>query len=99
MFGWFGGSKVMNEIADEIGIERKIFKTALTEVQVNFAIIRNLKNQIVESGTPESEAIKELSIMCFDNAHDGLLRLEARFPNQPEINRAKSSLLRFYNSK
>jgi hypothetical protein len=40
MLGFFdliGGSKIIGLMADELGIEKRLFKTALTEQGVNFA--------------------------------------------------------------
>ncbi len=39
LFRAFGGSKEMNEITDEIGMDRKFFKTTLAERKVNFALM------------------------------------------------------------
>lgn len=99
MFGLFGGFSCVNEMADEIGIERRIFKTALTEVGVNFAHLKGKKKSFILSGKSEMDAIKELVFLSLESASAGLGRLEAKFPNQPDIDRAKASLSRWIESE
>jgi len=96
VFNLFGGFKVMNEIADEIGIERRIFKTSLTEARVNFAHFKNMKKVLILGELSEQEAIKELAPMCYDASMRGMQILDSKFPQTPDIERAIASLIRYY---
>ena len=97
MFGffdfYFGGGKIVGKIAEEIGIEKKLFKTALTEVHINFAHVK-LSYRIYE-GMGEAEALRSLAPEYLQPAFTGLELLARRFPNQPEIERGFSAIIRY----
>jgi len=94
----FGGFSVANEVADELGVERKLLKTALTDMRVNFAHLKAMKKMLLQANVDEIKAIKVIAIMSYDSVVDGLANLLIRFPDQPEIIRAQNALVRCYDS-
>ena len=97
MFYLFGGGKVVGAIADEIGIRRSIFKTALTEERVNFAHIK-LQLKVLRQSLPDvsdSELIEVVAPHLINPAYRGLKKLEARFPEEPDISTAMAALVSY----
>lgn len=95
----FGGTAVADQIADEVGIERGLLKTALTDVAVNFKNLETEKNLMQSTGFTEVEAIELLALKNATNIFVGLDRLEEKFPNQQEIGTAQRNLNRYIEAK
>lgn len=94
MFGLFGGFKIMNAIADEIGVDRSIYKAALTEVGVNFGGLKPIfKGMQEEFG--EREACARLGVELLHPAMQGLEAMERKFPREGSIRVAREAVLRF----
>lgn len=85
MFGLFGGGKIVNRMADELGIERALYKTALTEEGINFAIYK-IEFQAAADGFPnEGDRIAHLARHSINPAYRGLNKIAAKFPGQPQV--------------
>ena len=74
----------MNRVADEIGVERGLFKTSLTEMKVNFSQYEEYflsKDLHME----EQVRLKRISMLLILYARLGAAKLAMRFGNQPQI--------------
>lgn len=71
----------MEKLADEIGVDRKIYKTALTEVGVNFALYEQSYRAFQG---PKDEAVRNLAAETIEPAAEGALKLLQKFPSEPQ---------------
>ena len=92
MFGIIGGGKIVNLMADEIGIDRSILKTALTEEGINFGLYKPLFRAANEACADEQRAIAHLAHHSINDAYKGFNKLATKFPNQPEISEGLAAL-------
>lgn len=97
MFGLFGGFKTIKEIAVEIGVNHRVFGTALTEKQVNYAFIKAQKSVMVKA-YGEHDTYRYLAISLIPTALDGLTMLQQKFGNQDQILLAKEVLVNYFNN-
>lgn len=85
MFGLTGGGKIVNRMADELGIERALYKSALTEEGINFAIYK-IEYQAAAEAIPNGEdRIAHLARHSINPAYRGLNKIGAKFPGQPQV--------------
>lgn len=82
-------------MADEIGIDRRVYKTALTQVGVNFAMYKMQFKDMVLIGVSEEDAIKLLAKDSLDAALSGLADLGEKYGTQPEIVAAISGIRKY----
>lgn len=92
MFGLFNlffpkGGKLMNEFADEIGVDRKIYKAALTEVGVNWETQETIFNGIEIDSITRNEKVELLAKGTISAAWKGGVAIDRKFPNQPEMHK------------
>src|SRR6056297_1854709 len=85
MFGLFGGGKIVNRMADELGIERALYKAALTEEGINFAIYKNEFHAAADGFPNEGDRIAHLARHSINPAYRGLNKIEAKYPGQPQV--------------
>lgn len=85
MFRLFGGGKIVNRMADELGIERALFKTALTEEGINFAMYKIEFQAAAEAFPKEGDRIAHLARHSINPAYRGLNKIGAKFPGQPQV--------------
>lgn len=97
MFGLFGGFKTIREIAVEIGVNHRVFGTALTERQVNYAFVRAQKNMLIKIHS-EHDTYRFLAISLIPTALEGLAMLQEKFGNQEEIFLAREALIKYFDS-
>lgn len=76
--------KFMDRVSDEIGVDRKVFQTALTEMEVNFATYEQFFSQWTEEKN-EATRLKKLCMLLIPKARLGAARLTLRFGEQPEL--------------
>ena len=95
LFSFFEGPKIAGKISKEIGVDPRIFKTALTEAGVNFAFLKIEYRALVAAQLTEKEAIHELALAHIGSAYNGLKRLEVRFPDETSIKEAQSYMLEY----
>ncbi|WP_108813403.1 hypothetical protein [Loktanella sp. Alg231-35] len=88
----FKSSKFMNRLADEIGVDRQIYKSALTEVGTNFA---NYEAWFRRSSEPEAEILRELATASCEPAAAGAKRLKVKFPKEQSIDRFLEQISRY----
>lgn len=81
--------KFMNRLSQEIGVDKKLFKTALTELGINFS---NLKKEFEQStidgrelGFSEEVIMQRACMGIISYARLGGAQLIAKFGEQPEI--------------
>ncbi|WP_057463948.1 hypothetical protein [Pseudovibrio sp. POLY-S9] len=98
LFKLFGGFSFVKRVADEVGVDRRVFGTALTETGFNYATLRNINESLIEGGYTEQDALQECAQMCLKPALSGLLILEKKFPGQPEIEEAFESVQKYAQS-
>lgn len=88
MFGFFrrlrSNANFINRVADEIGVERGLFKTALTEMKVNFS---HYEEYFVSTDQHMEEQLrlKRISMLLILYARLGAAKLAMRFGNRPQI--------------
>ena len=85
MFGLFGGGKIVNRMADELGIERALYKSALTEEGINFAMYKIEFQAAAETFPNEGDRIAHLARHSINPAYRGLNKIAAKFPGQPQV--------------
>ena len=95
MFFPFGGGKIVDRVADEIGIDRAVFKTALTEDGVNFAHYKIQLKAAEQMFSTEKERFLFLATGSLRPAVRGLTKLAGKFPGQPEIAQAAKAISYF----
>tara|TARA_R110000744_G_scaffold354759_1_gene461185 strand:+ start:943 stop:1278 length:336 start_codon:yes stop_codon:yes gene_type:complete len=78
MFGLFGGFKTIKEIANEIGVEPRIFGTALTEMKVNYAVVKSQKEVLLKRNG-ELITLRFLALSLIPTALEGLMKLQEKF--------------------
>lgn len=88
MFGFLknfrSSMSFMTRISDEIGVDRKVFQTALTEVKVNFSACEQYftsEDQDLEDHT----RMRRLCMMLIPQARIGAAQLRMRFGDQPQL--------------
>lgn len=85
MFGLFGGGNIVNRMAKELGIERALYKSVLTEEGINFAMYK-IEFQAAEDAFPnERDRIAHLARHSINPAYRGLNKIAAKFPGQPQV--------------
>ncbi len=96
-FWWtvFRSSKFMNRLANEIGVDRSIYKTALTEVGVNFALYEGMYQQSADS---KQATLRNLALLSCEPAVAGAAVLQAKFPEQDGIREFVRQILRYAQS-
>ena len=81
--------KFMNRLALEIGVDRRLFKTALTELGINFVALEKefLERAELERGAGFSneQIIQRACMGIISYARLGASKLIVRFGQQPEI--------------
>ncbi|MEY8142409.1 hypothetical protein [Falsihalocynthiibacter sp. CO-5D18] len=95
MFGVWGGFKVVKEMAQEIGIDHKLYGTALTEMKVNYGHFKETRKKAIALGEPPSIVQQDLAIWSIGPALLGLDVLTMRYPEQSSIWEAKVALAKF----
>ena len=80
--GMFRGSKFMNSLADEIGVDRRLYKTALTQAGTNFA---NYEAWYDSPVGKRRETIGTMATSSCNPAKVGAQMLKAKFPNEQSI--------------
>lgn len=95
MFGVWGGFKVVKEMAQEIGIDYKLYSTALTEMNLNYGHFNETRKTAIALGEPPSAVLQDLAIGSIGPALLGLDRLTMRYPEQSSIWQAKLALAKF----
>ncbi|NMP17702.1 hypothetical protein [Thalassotalea sp. Y01] len=97
MFGLFGGFKTIKKIAVEIGVDHRIFGTALTERKVNYGFVKAQKN-ILTKTHGEHDTYRFLAITLIPTAIEGLDILQQKFGYQEKIIIAQEALVKFFDS-
>lgn len=92
MFGLFGGGKIVNRMADELGIERALYKSALTEEGINFAMYKIEFRAAADAFPNEVDRIAHLARHSINPAYRGLNKIAAKFPGQPQVASGVQSL-------
>ena len=81
--------KFMNRLALEIGVDRRLFKTALTELGINFAVLeREFEQRAVherKSGFSDEIIMQRACMGIISYARLGASQLIMRFGEQPEL--------------
>lgn len=90
MFEFFGGGKIVSRMADELGIERSLFKTALTEEGINFAIYKIEFQAATDAFPNEGDRIAHLARHSINPAYRGLLKR-----SKPNFRDSRKLLLAF----
>ncbi len=78
----FSSSKFMNRLADEIGVDRRMYKAALTQAGTNFA---NYEAWYSSPVGQRSETIGTMATSSCDPAKVGAAMLKAKFPNEESV--------------
>lgn len=92
MFGFFGGKEgkqVCNNVADHIGVDKKIFESALLDVGVTHQYFRALK--LVPTEQIAGEILPALG--------QGLMSLNRKFGPQKELSRAYDAVEEYCSRK
>jgi len=84
--------RFMNRLADETGVDRKLYKAALTEVNANFALYMAMYDAAKSDSRLDADPVKFLSRHLAGSALKGGLILLRRFPEQASIDEFLSSL-------
>jgi hypothetical protein len=75
----------VDRLADEIGVDRKVFASALTEAGVNYAMWMKMYEAAAEDEPEEQERLRIFAMMLIPRAEEGLANLTVRFGQQPQI--------------
>lgn len=81
----FWGGRMVSRMADELGVERALFKSALTEEGINFAIYKIVYRAAAEAFPNEDDRIAHLARHSINDAYRGLKRIGAKIPEQPQV--------------
>lgn len=95
VFSMFGGFGLANEMADEIGVERKLYKSALTEVGVNFSRFKHQRAKLIEGGANSTVSLQVLTCMYVQELIDGIQILQNKFPHMSENSEAVSAIRKY----
>ena len=85
MLRWFSGGGIIDKMADEIGINRKLLKRALSADGVSFATYKAQMKFAEQTFGDASDQIRHAIVPSLNPAYRGLLRLELRFGATPSI--------------
>lgn len=75
----------VDRIADEIGADRKVFASSLTEAGVNYAMWMKMFEQAADDQPDERDRLRSFALMLIPRAEQGLLQMASRFGMQPQI--------------
>lgn len=75
----------MDRLAAEIGVDPKIYKTALTEMKLNFAAFNGMFEFAAEDTPSEKERITQFAQISLEGALEGAKRIKQRFPSESSI--------------
>jgi hypothetical protein len=89
---------VVNEIADEIGIDREICQSALTEVQVSYIAIEENKKQLINQKNSTQDTTKILCNLYFNRLFKGVHLIWEKFPSESILVKTKMTLIEFANA-
>lgn len=84
----------MNRISGEIGVDKKIFKTSLTERGVNFAIVEQ-GFLLMDTTISEDVRLKKICMALIPNARLGAAQLRLKFGDQPQIEECVFKMIDF----
>lgn len=82
----------MNRLADETGVDRKLYKAALTEVNANFALYMGMHDAAKSDKELDVDPVKFLARHLAGSAMKGGLILRRRFPDEARIDEFLTSL-------
>lgn len=92
---YFGGFDLVKQMANEVGVDRQVFGTALTEVGVNYAFLKIEMHALIDRGMSESEAVRVISLKNVTSVAMGLDKLQLRYPDEPMISSAQNKLQQY----
>ncbi|MEO1563936.1 MAG: hypothetical protein AAFR98_10915 [Pseudomonadota bacterium] len=75
----------VDRVADEIGADRKVFASALTEAGVNYAMWMKMFEAAAEEQPDERERMRSFALMLIPRAEQGLALMTSRFGKQAQI--------------
>lgn len=79
------GNKFIDRLAAEIGVDDKIYKAALTEMNLNFAAFNGMFKAEAATTPNENERISHFAQMSLEGAFEGAKRMKQKFPNENSI--------------
>ncbi|MEY8096538.1 hypothetical protein AB9F29_03860 [Falsihalocynthiibacter sp. S25ZX9] len=82
-------------MAQEIGIDQKLYGTALTEMKVSFGTFKQTRKTAIAAGERPSKVLQNLAAWSVPPALMGLDQLTLKFPEQSSIWEAKMVLAKF----
>lgn len=82
----------MNRLADETGVDRRLYKAALTEVNANFTLYLGMYDAAKSDSDLDVHPVKFLARHLAGPAMKGGLILRRRFPDETSIDEFLSSL-------
>lgn len=89
MFGFlirfFRSQEFMDRLAMEMGVDSRIYKTALTEVGVNFASFEKSFLITKRNFSSEQDCLIDFARSSISLAKDGAIKLQSRFPGEHSI--------------
>lgn len=89
MFGFlkrfFLGNKFMDRHAAEIGVDPQIYKSALTEMNLNFAAFNAMYEAEATTTSSERERIALFAQMSVEGAFEGAKRMKRKFTSETSI--------------
>lgn len=92
-------NKFVNRLALEIGVDRRLFKTALTELGINFATLESEFKQRMEhereAGFNDETIMQRACMGIISYARLGASQLIVRFGEQSEIETFMFSLIEY----
>lgn len=80
----FSSSRFMSRLADEIGVDRKLYKAALTEVGVNFAYYEAYYNGASKENDARIDILCLLAVQSIPETQAGAAQMLIKFPLEQE---------------
>lgn len=95
----YSSNKFINGLASEIGVEKKIFKTALTEIGIDFSQVmeefERLKINSRKEGLSEELIMQKACLGICSYARLGGAKLIAKFGHQPSLETFMFALIEY----